>query len=97
MMNKFAEHFGHDIVIAKYTDGVIDPEYSLECETCVQVLILEEELFAVPFQIGEGIPQYTYYCKACVGSCSIPHPAHVTPKFYCSKCKTPLYKLFSPL
>jgi hypothetical protein len=47
--SKFAEHFGHDIVIAKYTDGVIDPEYSLECETCVQVLILEEELFAIPF------------------------------------------------
>jgi hypothetical protein len=49
MMNKFAEHFGHDIVIAKYTDGVIDPEYFVECETCYEVLIGEEELFAVPF------------------------------------------------
>jgi hypothetical protein len=48
MNTKLAEHFGHDIVIAKYTDGIVEPEYFVECETCYEVLIGEEVLFA-PF------------------------------------------------
>jgi hypothetical protein len=42
-VSKFSEHFGHDVVIARYTDGISDPAYCIECETCYEV-ILDEEL-----------------------------------------------------
>lgn len=47
-MSRFENHFGHDIVIAKYTDGIVEPEYFVECETCYEVLI-GEEVLATPF------------------------------------------------
>jgi hypothetical protein len=37
-----AEHFDHDIVIAKYTDGISEPSYAVECETCFEVIIDDE-------------------------------------------------------
>jgi hypothetical protein len=51
MTSRFAEHFGHDIVIAKYTDGIVEPTYAVECETCYEVLIDDEvlDLMSVPF------------------------------------------------
>ncbi len=52
MMNsRFAEHFGHDIVIAKYTDGIAEPVYAVECETCYEVLIDDEvlDMMIAPF------------------------------------------------
>lgn len=52
MMNsRFAEHFGHDVVIAKYTDGIVEPSYAVECETCFEVLIDDEvlDLMIAPF------------------------------------------------
>jgi hypothetical protein len=37
-----AEHFDHDIVIAKYTDGIVEPSYAVECDTCNEVIIDDE-------------------------------------------------------
>ncbi len=36
------KHFDHDIVIAKYTDGIVEPSYAVECETCFEVIIDDE-------------------------------------------------------
>lgn len=41
-MSRFSEHFDHDVVIAKYTDGESEPVYSIECETCYEVILGEE-------------------------------------------------------
>ena len=52
MMSRFENHFGHDIVIAKYTDGIVEPTYAVECEDCYEVLIDDEviEMMEAPFQ-----------------------------------------------
>ena len=39
---KIAEHFGHSIVIAKYSDENTPVNYSVECEDCFEVLFDEE-------------------------------------------------------
>jgi hypothetical protein len=51
IMSRFENHFGHDIVIAKYTDGIVEPTYAVECEDCYEVLIDDEviELMESPF------------------------------------------------
>lgn len=41
-MSRMSEHFDHDVVIAKYTDGIVEPVYSVECETCNEVIFGEE-------------------------------------------------------
>jgi hypothetical protein len=43
-MNKIAEHYGHKIVIARYTDGIVEPAYSVECEQCFEVIVDDETL-----------------------------------------------------
>jgi hypothetical protein len=45
MDDRFARHFDHDIVIAKYT-GLDDTpvNYSVECEDCHEVIIDDEAL-----------------------------------------------------
>ena len=46
MDDRFARHFDHDIVIARYTglDGT-PVNYSVECEDCHEVIIDDEAFF----------------------------------------------------
>jgi hypothetical protein len=37
-----AEHFDHDIVIAKYSSWEKPTDYALECETCEEVIIVRK-------------------------------------------------------
>ena len=41
-MTRMSEHFGHDVTVAKYTDGIVEPVYAIECETCYSVIFGEE-------------------------------------------------------
>jgi hypothetical protein len=45
MKTRFSRHWGHEIVIARYTDGIEDPAYSIECETCYEVVLGDESDF----------------------------------------------------
>ena len=45
MDDRFARHFDHDIVIARYTGMDGSPvNYSVECEDCHEVIIDDEAL-----------------------------------------------------
>jgi hypothetical protein len=41
-MTKMESHFGHNVVVARYTDGIATPVYSIECEDCYEVVFGEE-------------------------------------------------------
>ena len=57
MDDRFARHFDHNIVIARYHGLDDEPiNYSVECEDCYEVIIDDEALQALqpPFQVGAG-------------------------------------------
>lgn len=37
-----ADHFDHDIVIARYGDSNQPIEYAVECETCFEVIVWQD-------------------------------------------------------
>ena len=41
-MTRMSRHYDHNVVVARYTDGVVEPVYAIECEDCFEVIFGEE-------------------------------------------------------